>query len=52
MFGGTAFKNGNEDNLLAAIDMRYSDFWPLIPGENQVAVIGATALVLSNGAWA
>ncbi len=52
MFGGTAFLNGSSTNLLAGIDMRYSDFWPLIPGENQVAVIGATALVLSNGAWA
>ncbi len=52
MFGGTAFKNGNEDNLLAGIDMRYTSFWPLVPGDNLVASIDATALVLSNGAWA
>ncbi len=51
-FTGQAFLNGSGANRKAGIDMRYSDFWPLVPGENLVACIGAPAVVLSNGAWA
>ncbi len=51
-FTGTAFLNGSGSNLLAGVDMRYSDFFPLIPGDNFLNIVGASALVLSNGAWA
>jgi hypothetical protein len=51
-FTGTAFLNGSGANRLAGLDFRYSDFFPLVPGDNMVEIFGASALVLSNGAWA
>ncbi len=51
-FTGTAFLNGSGANRLAGVDMRYSDFFPLIPGDNFLSIVGASALVLSNGSWA
>jgi hypothetical protein len=51
-FTGEAFLNGSGADRIAGIDFRYSEFFPLVPGDNLVASIGASALVLSNGAWA
>jgi hypothetical protein len=51
-FTGQAFLNGSGANRKAGIDMRYSDFFPLVPGNNLVGSVGALARVLSNGAWA
>jgi hypothetical protein len=51
-FTGQAFLDGSGANRKAGIDMRYSDFWPIVPGDNLIASLGANATVLSNGAWA
>ncbi len=51
-FTGQVFLNGSGGNRKSGIDMRYSDFFPLIPGDNFLTILEATATVLSNGAWA
>lgn len=51
-FRQTAYLNGNQANLKSGIDFRVSDFFPLAPGDNDIELVGADALVLSNGAWA
>ncbi len=51
-FTGQAFLDGSGVSMLAGLDMRSSDFFPLIPGDNDIALIGCTGTVLSNGAWA
>lgn len=52
LYTGTAFLNGSGSNLVAGLDFRYTDFWPLVPGLNQVGLVGASGTFLSNGAWA
>ncbi len=51
-FTGSAFLDGSGANRKAAIDMRYSEFFPLVPGDNDLSIFGASATILSNGAWA
>jgi hypothetical protein len=51
-FRGTAFLDQDQDNLKAGINMTTSDFFPLIPGDNDIEISGATALVKWNSAWA
>ena len=51
-FTGTAYLNGSSENRKAGIDMRYSEFFPLIPGVNLIQVDGAALTVLSNDSWA
>ncbi len=51
-FTGSAFLDGSGANRKAAIDMRYSEFFPLVPGDNDLSIFGAAATILSNGAWA
>lgn len=55
MFRGTAVFNGDEDDQAqAGIDYTVSgaDFWSLVPGDNEIAIVGATTTtVLWNDAW-
>jgi hypothetical protein len=51
-FTGEAFLNGSGANRKAGIDFRWTEFFPLVPGENILSLIGATGIVLSNGAFA
>lgn len=57
-FRETAYLNGHFSNRKAGIDWRQSDFFPLVPGDNNVEVnfTGPSgtphALCKSNGAWA
>lgn len=51
-FVGTAYLNGSGARRLSGVDFRATTFFPLVPGDNFVAVVGATALVKSNDAWA
>lgn len=51
-FQGTAFLNGSGANRLGGINFFTTDFFPLIPGDNEIAIVGAVATVLSNDAWA
>lgn len=51
-FEGKAYLNGNQAPRKSGLDFRYTEFFPLIPGENLVGVFGGDALVKSNSAWA
>jgi hypothetical protein len=51
-FRNVAYLNGDQNNRKAGIDPRYSDFFPLVPGGNEIEIVGADALVLSNSSWA
>lgn len=51
-FTGRANLNGNQANRRAGIDYRQSTYFPLIPGDNLLACIGANALIKSNDYWA
>lgn len=51
-FEGKAFLNGNEANRKAGLDMRYTELWPLIPGENLIGAFGGEALIKWNHAYA
>ncbi len=51
MFRGTAFLNGNQDNMLPGIDFLTSDFWPLEPTTNSVTINGADMDILWQAAW-
>ena len=51
-FTGSAFLNGNQANRLAGLDWRYTEMFPLVPGDNIIEAIGAMALFKSNGAFA
>lgn len=50
-FTGTAILESDVANRLAGVDFRYSEFFPLIPGDNIVGVVGGSAVIKSNGAW-
>lgn len=51
-FTGGAFLDGSGANRKAAIDLRFSEFFPLVPGDNDLSIFGASATILSNGAFA
>lgn len=51
-YNGTAYLNGSGAKRIAGVDMRYTDLFPLVPGDNALELVGATGLILSNGAWA
>ncbi len=51
-FTGSAFLDGSGANRKAAVDLRFSEFFPLVPGDNNLSIFGASATILSNGAWA
>lgn len=50
-FRGTAFLNGDDDDLAAGIDWTQTDFFGLEPGANHITIDGAHADVLWNDAW-
>lgn len=50
-FRGTVYLDGNSSNLLNGIDFLTTDFFPLVPGTNDVVITGADATVLYNDAW-
>ena len=58
-FRETAYLNGSGANRKAGIDWRVSDFFPLVPGDNEIEInftggsgTATYALCKSNGAWA
>lgn len=52
MFAGTAFLNGNGANFIAGFDPQLSEFFYLLPGDNQIDINTPTVDFLINGAWA
>lgn len=51
----TAYLNGDEDNLKPAIQVAYSDFFMLVPGDNVINLTQSslgTSYVEHNNAWA
>lgn len=52
-FNGTAYLNGNSASMKAGIDMRSSDFFPLVPGDNIITVDidGAAGLAKARFLW-
>lgn len=51
-FNGTMFLNGDEDNLMAGLDVEISEFFPLEHGPTELSLIGdGTCHVLWNYAW-
>lgn len=50
-FRGSAYLNGSGAKRMAGLDMRISEFFPLIPGDNTLNVLGASALVKSSCYW-
>lgn len=51
-FRGTAFLDGSGNNLIAGIDPTVTDFWTILPGSNTIQLVGASADMLWNYAWA
>jgi len=51
-FRNVAYRNGNLNNRKPGIDIRISDFFPLVPGANEIEVFGADALLKWNNSWA
>ncbi len=50
-FRGTVYLNGDEANLLNGIDFLNTDFFALVPGDNDVTITGAGCDVLWNDAF-
>jgi hypothetical protein len=50
-FANNVFLNGNLDNLIAGVDIENSDFFPLMPGANDITINGADMDVLWNAGW-
>lgn len=50
-FANNAYLNGDEDNLKAGIDVESSDFFPLIPGENEISADGADIDLIWNAGY-
>lgn len=50
-FRNTAYLDGNGANRKPGIDIRKSDYFPLIPGDNNITVSGASVDVLHAAAW-
>lgn len=58
-FMGSAYLNGNLANRKAGVDMRFTEFFPMVPGNNDIEAtfLGADttdtrAVCLMNSAWA
>lgn len=51
-FRNTAYLDGDVANRKAGIDLLLTDFFPLVPGENDIEITGATVDALVNDAWA
>lgn len=52
MFYGKVTLNGSEDDdFIAGIVFDETDFWSLVPGDNDIAVVGADVDILWNDAW-
>lgn len=52
MFQGKVVLNGDaDDSAIAGVDPETSDFFALVPGDNDIAAIGASADCLWNAAW-
>lgn len=48
----TAFLSDGVTRLKAGIDLSATDFWTLVPGDNQIATVGANVDILWRIAWA
>lgn len=51
-FQATVFLDGDGANRKAGINMLTTDWFPLIPGDNEIWISGAAGLVKANDAWA
>lgn len=51
-FRNTVYLNGNSSNLKPGIDIPTSDFWGLVPGDNDIEIFGASADMLWQAGWA
>lgn len=50
-FRNTIYLNGNSSNLKPGIDPETTVFFPLVPGENQIILTGASGTLKSNNSW-
>lgn len=50
-FRNTAYLDGNGRNMKDGIDLVASDFFPLVPGDNNLTLTGASGEVLWQNAW-
>lgn len=50
-FRNVMYIDGDQANALPGLVIPQSDFWPLVPGNNVVAVVGGDVLVKANSAW-
>lgn len=51
-FDGTIFLDGDSTDLQASLDPTSTDFFQIAPGGSNVEIVGASATVLTNGAYA
>ncbi len=51
-FRGTCYLLGDVARRLAGVDMRFTTYWPLVPGGNLIEIVGASAVILSNDYYA
>lgn len=58
MFNGTVVLNGDQDSIIAGMDVEFSDFWFLAVGDNEIEVEGVGTFpapechILWQNAWA
>lgn len=50
-FANSAYLNGDEGNLKAGIDPEASDYFPLLPGENEISAVGADIDLIWNAGY-
>lgn len=50
--GSATLSGGSGLDVIASLDPELTDFFGMLPGDNDISVIGASATVLSNPAWA
>lgn len=50
-FANNVFLNGSSDNLIAGVDIENSDFFPLMPGDNEIGISGAAMDLVWNAGW-
>lgn len=51
-FRGSIFLNGDVSDLIANLDPVLTDFFGLVPGDNDITIDDGTFQILSNAAWA
>ncbi len=51
-FGNTFYLDGNQANQDAGISQLESEYFVLVPGDNDITIAGATTDVLWQAAWA